>query len=115
MNAHQDWVQDALAVVERVGQSFTRPDDDWWPVLLGQEVTGRWVTVDIAEAYVDEQAKEAFAKSLPLFIVEAQLQRVVFVSSSWIVEFAPAEQAQAQQGEWVRAILDQDIRYTYWS
>jgi hypothetical protein len=91
MNAHQNWVQHALAGVERVGQSFTKPDDDWTPVLLGEDLTGRQTALDLREAFADEEAKERFANILPLAIVTAKLHRVAMVSSSWIVKLAPGE------------------------
>jgi hypothetical protein len=102
MNAHEDWVQFALAGVERVGQSFTKPDDDWSPVLLVEDLTGRQTTLDLREAFADEEAKERFATTLPLLIVAARLHRVAMASSSWIVKLAPGEQEQARQHAWVQ-------------
>ena len=102
MTAHEDLIQDVIAGVERVGQEFTRPDEDWWPVLLGQDITGKRITVDVRPAYVDEQSKEAFSASLPFFIVEAKLHRVAWVASSWIVELEADEQAQVRHSGWPR-------------
>lgn len=88
MTAHEDWVQDAIVGVEQVGRAFTQPDEDWWPVLLGQDVSGGRILVDVREACVDEQAKQAFVAELPGLIVRTRLHRVAWAASSWIVELA---------------------------
>lgn len=102
MTAHEDWIQSAIGVVRAIEGTFTKPDDDWSPVLLGKDATGRRIMADIGPAFFDEHAKERFATELPLFIVAAKLHCVAMVASSWIVELAPGEQAQSEQGEWVR-------------
>ena len=103
MTAHEDWIQHALVGVEAVRAKFTRPDDDWHHMLLGQDRDGRLVMVDIREAFVDAPTKEAFAAvGLPRLIVAVRLHRVAFVASAWITRLEGDERVQAERDEDIR-------------
>ena len=103
MTAHEDWIQHAIVGVEAVRATFTRPDDDWHHMLLGQDTDGRLVMVDIREAFVDAPTKEAFAAAgLPRLIVAARLHRVAFVASAWVTRLEGNERVQAERGEYIR-------------
>jgi hypothetical protein len=107
MTAHEDWIQQAIVGVEAVRATFTRPDDDWHHMLLGQDGDGRLVVVDIREAFVDAPTKEAFAAvGLPRLIVAARLHRVAVVTSAWVVRLEGDERVQAERGEDIRPSLD---------
>lgn len=104
MTAHEEWIQHAIVGVEAVRATFTRPDDDWHHMLLGQDGDGRLVMVDIRDAFVDAPTKEAFATvGLPRLIVAARLHRVAVVASAWIARLEGAERVQAERGECIRA------------
>jgi hypothetical protein len=104
VTAHEDWIQHAIGGVEAVRATFTRPDDDWHHMLLGQDRDGRLVMVDIREAFVDAPTKEVFAAvGLPRLIVTARLHRVAFVASAWIARLEDDERVQAERGEYIRA------------
>ena len=106
MTAHEDWIQHAIAGVEAVRAKFTRPDDDWHHMLLGQDGDGRLVMVDIREAFVDAPTKEAFAAvGLPRLIVAASLQRVAFVASAWVTRLEGDERVPTERGEYIRPSL----------
>ena len=103
MTAHEDWIQHVIAGVETVRATFTRPDDDWHHMLLGQDTDGRLVMVDIREAFVDAPTKEAFATAgLPRLIVAARLHRVAFMASAWITRLEGDERGRAERGEDIR-------------
>lgn len=104
MTAHEDWIQHAIVGVETVRATFTRPDDEWHHMLLGQDRDGRLVMADIREAFVDTPTKEAFAAvGLPRLIVAARLHRVAFVASAWIARLEDDERVQAERSEYIRA------------
>ena len=106
MTAHEDWIQHAIVGVEAVRATFTRPDDDWHHMLLGQDGDARLVMVDIREAFVDAPTKEAFAAvGLPRLIVGARLHRVALVTSAWITRLDGDERVQAERGEYIRPSL----------
>jgi hypothetical protein len=106
MTAHEDWIQHAIVGVETVRATFTRPDDDWHHMLLGQDRDGGLVMMDIREAFVDAPTKEAFAAvGLPRLIVAARLHRVALVSSAWITRLDGDERVQVGRAGYVRPSL----------
>ncbi len=103
MTAHEDWMQTAIHSVETIGRTFTKHDDDWYHMLLGQDAHGRLVAMDIRKAFQDERTKEAFATVvLPELIVAAQLHRVAFVASAWVVRLSTDEETSRGRWEGVR-------------
>src|SRR5579884_1439598 len=77
-----------LQMVRAVGENFTRPDDDWAPVLFIESTRG----VDIAAISPDylatAESKERLAlEVIPSFVSQRGGYRVGLVVSSWMTTY----------------------------
>ena len=81
--------QAAKEGTHRVQQEFTRPDDDWAPVMLLETETGtEAVEWDIPEP----ELKDLFALKLSTFLAERKATAVAFVTSSWMLSHGAAKE-----------------------
>ncbi len=80
--------ESALASAIAVGRSFHTPDEDWDPVLLAEDASGRVSIVGIDPRHLSsEEAKDVLAyQVLPGLIRRLDAQALVLVHSAWVVE-----------------------------
>ena len=79
----RDLVFDA---VKSIGKLFTRPDDDWSPIMLLETKTGPVIT---ALSFDSADSKEAFAIALPSLLRKLGATLMALVVSAWTLYTTP--------------------------
>jgi hypothetical protein len=78
-----------LRMVRSVGEHFTRPDDDWAPVMFVESRRGIEIVAIGPDYLASAEAKEKLAlEVIPSFVSERRGYRVALVTSSWFTSYA---------------------------
>jgi hypothetical protein len=79
------------AQARRIGQGFTRPDDDWTTVLILEGPQGMEI-VGVEPAFLDSHGSmDLLVLMLAQEIRRAEAQRLALVASTWTVEERPED------------------------
>ena len=77
-----------LEAVRKVGQGFTKPNDDWMSMLILDPEHGQRMLIAVPFGCPDD--KEHFARALPGIFRQSRPTFAAFVVSAWKVEIKPS-------------------------
>lgn len=98
------FAQDVRSMVEEIGESFTKPDDDWLSTLIIETASGERIAMGLAGDLFDgEERKDQLVSMLQQLIIAFKVRRFGFVISAWGISFPKEtgeEDAMAVASEW---------------
>ena len=90
METLTEFAEAAQSMVEKVGKSFTRSDDDWVPTLIVQKKDGEVGVVGFAGFPGGEEGKNKQVQAIRKVVRDLHVERLALVQSSWMVSY-PAD------------------------
>jgi len=84
METLEEFATAAQQMVEKVGESFERPDDDWMPVLIATDREGQIGVYGFAD-FVGDAGKDQQVQVIRQIIEQMGITQLALVQSAWAV------------------------------
>lgn len=82
-----------LGSVRSIGGGFTKPDDDWVPVLIIDNHVGR-TAWPVGAFFASDDGKDKLIALLPTIFQNVHATRAALISSAWILDLPNTEEAR---------------------